>query len=170
MLEVAKRTVIYNDEAFWIFFALFFIILIGISLIISIITIVGQWQVFKKAGKPGWVSIIPFYNRWSLYEIMGLNPLFSLFNIIGSIIVAVGNSINFFGQAIDDVFVVFIGVIICLVSIVFNIIAIVFNIKGSLQLAKYFGKSDAYGIGLVFLPFVFYPMLGFDKKAKYKKK
>lgn len=38
----------------------------------------------------------------------------------------------------------------------------------SLAIAKKFGKTDAYGIGLFLAPFVFYPMLGFGS-AVYNK-
>lgn len=34
------------------------------------LTIVGFWKVFKKAGKPGWASIIPIYNMVVLLEIV----------------------------------------------------------------------------------------------------
>lgn len=33
-----------------------------VSLSIAIISIVALWRIFKKAGKPGWASIIPIYN------------------------------------------------------------------------------------------------------------
>ena len=33
----------------------------------------------------------------------------------------------------------------------------------ALQTAKLFGKKTLYAIGLMFLPFVFYPMLAFGK-------
>jgi hypothetical protein len=32
-----------------------------------------------------------------------------------------------------------------------------------MDLAKKFGKSEGYGIGLALLPFIFFPMLGFGK-------
>jgi hypothetical protein len=38
---------------------------------------------------------------------------------------------------------------------------IVIAIIVTLDLAKVFGKGVGFGLGLVFLPFVFYPMLGF---------
>ena len=39
----------------------------------------------------------------------------------------------------------------------------------SLDLAKSFGQSTAYGIGLAFLPFIFYPMFGFgDAEYQYE--
>ncbi|MDF2432305.1 MAG: hypothetical protein JWP44_1936, partial [Mucilaginibacter sp.] len=31
-------------------------------LIITLITVIGQWKVYSKAGKPGWAAIIPIYN------------------------------------------------------------------------------------------------------------
>ena len=33
-----------------------------IELSIAILTIVANWKVFTKAGRPGWASIIPIYN------------------------------------------------------------------------------------------------------------
>ncbi len=29
---------------------------------IWIVTIVGLWKIFEKAGKPGWGALIPIYN------------------------------------------------------------------------------------------------------------
>ena len=45
--------------------------LILISLLIALVTIIGMWKVFTKAGKPGWASIIPIYNLIVLLEIAG---------------------------------------------------------------------------------------------------
>ena len=47
-------------------------------LIIQIITIVGKWKVFEKAGKPGWAAIIPIYNIIVLLEIVG-KPIWWIF-------------------------------------------------------------------------------------------
>jgi uncharacterized membrane protein YoaK (UPF0700 family) len=38
----------------------------------------------------------------------------------------------------------------------------------SLDIARKFGKDPLYGIGLAFLPFIFYPMLGFGD-AQYNR-
>lgn len=43
-----------------------------ISTIISIIMIVSQWIIFKKAGKKGWEAIIPIYNFIVLIQIAEL--------------------------------------------------------------------------------------------------
>lgn len=44
------------------------LIVVGVLVIISII---GMWKVFVKAGRPGWAAIIPIYNLWVLCEISG---------------------------------------------------------------------------------------------------
>lgn len=45
-----------------------------VSLAICILMIVSMWKIFKKAGKPGWASIIPIYNIVVLFQVAGLNP------------------------------------------------------------------------------------------------
>ncbi len=39
--------------------------------LLAIAAIAGMWKVFSKAGKPGWAAIIPFYNAYTLMEIVG---------------------------------------------------------------------------------------------------
>lgn len=40
-----------------------------LSLLLGAAGIVACWLLFKKAGKPGWASIVPFYNVYTLFEI-----------------------------------------------------------------------------------------------------
>jgi hypothetical protein len=94
-----------------------------------VLLIAGWWTTFAKAGKPGWASIIPFYNLIVLVEVAG-QPiwLFILFlipvaNIVAAVLVAIG-------------------------------------------VAKNFGKGGGFAVGLLFLPFIFYPILGFSN-ARY---
>ena len=131
------------------------ILLIPILLIfitILVFQIIGQWKVFKKAGKNGWEAIIPYYNTWTLIEISGCKWWYFLI-IIGSSLLSF--NVNF---DLNDTNVSFnmlegIGTIInyfILYSVNFNI-------------AKKFNKNHGYAIGLTLLPFIFYPMLGFGK-------
>ncbi len=41
-----------------------------ITLVLSIVTIIGMWKMFEKAGKPGWASIVPVYNIVVMLEII----------------------------------------------------------------------------------------------------
>ena len=40
-------------------------------LAIVILSIVGLWKLFEKAGKPGWAAIVPIYNCIVMLEIVG---------------------------------------------------------------------------------------------------
>lgn len=95
-----------------------------ILLIVSIISLVGLWKIFVKAGKPGWGAIIPIYNMYCLFEMsFGTGWLFLL----------------------------------CFVPCVNAVMMIIMWIK----LAQAFGKGAGYGVGILLVPFIFLPMLGF---------
>lgn len=38
-------------------------------LVFYVVCVIGMWKMFEKAGKPGWASLIPFYNLYCVYEI-----------------------------------------------------------------------------------------------------
>ena len=42
-----------------------------IWLVVMVIVITAMWKVFVKAGRPGWVAIIPFYNTYVLLKMVG---------------------------------------------------------------------------------------------------
>ncbi len=47
------------------------------------------------------------------------------------------------------------------------IVGLIIAILVSIEVAKNFGKGAGFGLGLAFLPFIFYPILGFGS-AKYQ--
>ena len=52
--------------------AAFGIILVAASVVMGIVTLIGMWKVFTKAGEPGWAVLIPVYNFIILLRIAGL--------------------------------------------------------------------------------------------------
>lgn len=50
------------------------IVMVGVFVLLCLtcmaLFIVGQWKVFKKAGYEGWISLIPFYNAYTLSKIV----------------------------------------------------------------------------------------------------
>src|SRR5690606_20804871 len=38
---------------------------------VIVVTIIGLWKMFEKAGKPGWAAIVPIYNGIVMAEIVG---------------------------------------------------------------------------------------------------
>lgn len=49
-------------------------VVIGIFAVIGLaclaLFIIGEWKVFKKAGYEGWISLVPFYNTYTLSKIV----------------------------------------------------------------------------------------------------
>jgi hypothetical protein len=100
------------------------------ALLVGIITIVGMWKIFEKAGKPGWAAIVPIYNMYILTEIAGMDIMWFILTLVPCV-----------------------GVVAAIMIWV--------------NVAKNFGKDTGYAIGLILLPFVFVPMLGFSN-ARYQ--
>ena len=122
--------------ALWAIFGAFLGIMIVIALVVAILQLAGMWKVFTKAGEKGWKCIIPIYNLVILFRISGLSPWI----ICGYLLV----------------FIPFIG----------WLISLGIRIYQCNSLAKAFGKDVGYTIGLLFLPTIFYMILGFGK-AQY---
>jgi ABC-type sulfate transport system permease subunit len=113
----------YDSQSAGVFALIFGVLLIPM-LIVWVISVVGMWKVYEKAGKPGWASIIPIYNVIVMLEIIGKPTIWLLFLLIPC------------------------------VNIYFSITMI--NL-----LSKSYGQSEGFTVGLIFLPFIFYPVLGF---------
>ncbi len=94
--------------------------------VVWLVSVVGLWKIFEKAGKPGWGAFIPIYNMILWLEIVRRPGWW----IILIVIVPFAN-------------------IICAIIVIF-------------ELAKSFGKGVGYGFGLLLLPLIFFPMLGFS--------
>ncbi|MCA1744387.1 MAG: DUF5684 domain-containing protein [Bacteroidales bacterium] len=101
-----------------------------VSVALSLFLLVALWNIFEKAGKPGWTAIIPIYNLLIFLQIIG-KPWWWIFLII-----------------------------IAPLNLIFGIWAI--NL-----LSKSFGKGVWYTVGLIFLPYIFIPVLSFGD-AQYK--
>ena len=109
-----------------------------------ILTVVGEWKVFKKAGKNGWEALIPYYNTWVLCEIADSKWWFFLIIIAGSLLS--GSSIG--------------GLL--------GLAALVATYFVNYNIARKFGKEPVgFAFGLTLLPFIFYPILGMGD-ATYK--
>ena len=105
-----------------------------------------MWKVYKKAGKGGWESIIPFYNTWVLVEIAGLNWWWFLL-FFAPLVLGFIPILNVF-SGLATLFVFF--------NCYYNI-------------AKKFNKGIGYALGLFFYNPIFMAVLTFDKSCIYNK-
>ena len=54
------------------------IFMVVLIVALALISIIAQWKIYEKAGKPGWAVLIPFYNIIVLLEIVG-KPIWWIF-------------------------------------------------------------------------------------------
>lgn len=50
---------------------LLMLVLAAMIVMMLILIAVSNWRLFTKAGRPGWASIVPFYNIFVMVEIVG---------------------------------------------------------------------------------------------------
>lgn len=144
------------------------------AIVLYVLTVIATWKIFKKAGEPGWKCLIPIYNVYIMYKIVGMAGWFwgiLLVGILGYIVMALdgtsyllietqSSSINFDASA-------------HIPTVIALLVMLVVDIWGSLLYAwrtsKAFGHGFGYFLGLLFFQPIFWLILGFDK-SKYHKK
>lgn len=98
---------------------------------------VANWKLFEKAGKPGWASLIPVYNVVVLLDIIGYKWYYIFFFFLG------------------------------IVPLIGWVLSMLFTVSFSFKLAKSFGQTNLFGVGLWLLSPVFSAIIGFSKDINY---
>lgn len=115
------------------------------AIAIVILNFAGQWMVFLKADEPGWKSIIPFYNVYTLYGICWKTKYFWVYLVLSIISKATSDSYSDAGT--------FVGALSSLALLVVQIISMY-------RLSKAFGHGVGFTVGLVLIGPVFLMILG----------
>lgn len=137
------------DNNLYAVLAGFGVLLILFILVIAIVLIVANWQIFSKADKPGWGSLIPIYNLYIMSDIAFGNKNYFIANLILIVVSYIGGALE-------------ISFLSSLASLITFVLYIIYSVK----LSKAFGKGGGFSVGMVLLPFIFLPILGFGS-AKY---
>jgi hypothetical protein len=112
----------------------FFVALLLAALALVVLQLVAMYKVFEKAGKPGWAAIVPIYNTWVLAEVGGKPGWMGL-----------------------------VAAVISFVPLIGPIVSLVLWFMINIGISKSFGRGTGFGVGLVFLPFIFFPILAFSR-------
>ena len=138
---------------------------------ITLFILASTWKVFEKAGHAGWMSIIPILNTIVLLRIcakpswwvvpiasMSIAPLLPLLLVLAAIIAASTES--------SAAMIVLTG-LVGLIGIA-GLLGSILWIFTTISLSRQFGKGNGFALGLLLLPVVFVPVLGFGN-AQYMK-
>ena len=123
----------------------FMAILVIICVALAVLAIIANWKVFKKMGMEGWKSLIPGANTYLVCEKIGVSQKWLVVITFSSAIAA----IPFIGWLAEAAVIIY------------------FAILYSVSLAKAFGKSTGFAIGLILVYPIFLLILAFSKDTKY---
>lgn len=162
---------ITTDEAFASGLVIGFTSMLVITILLLII--ISTWKILEKAGEKGWKALIPIYNVYLLYKIVGMKKWFwitLLTSLIGGIICS-ANGFNPSSMTTEQIEAYNLGAhpIVIITLVAMAIIGLVANILYASRTAKAFGKSVLFAVGLFFLPNLFWLILGLGS-SKYNKK
>lgn len=120
-----------------------------IAIALGVIEIIGIWKMYKKAGIPGWHSVIPVLNIYDWLKMAGFNTLWSLIGSVGTIFslilivtASIQNNDNATAMAV-------------ILMVIIGIIGMILQIMGCFKMAKRFGQ----GVGIGFLFLLFAPIM-----------
>ena len=137
--------------------------------ILAILLIAAGWKILNKAGDKGWKILIPIYGSYCLYKVADSEGIF-----LGTIAVSVATSVitsiitssqrNTYAYSFSRPNQT--GVMI--VTVIGAIIMLILQIKYVSRMAKAFGKSTGFAVGLFFLNAIFMMILGFGSAQHYR--
>lgn len=137
----------YLDDLFESILKIASLILFVALLVVAFFVIV-RWRIYKKAGEPGWATLVPGLSNWVMYKITwGKGSVFIAQLLITGVLTLLGN-------------------IAWIFSIGSVIASLIFSIATNVKLAKAFRKGGGFAFGLIVLPFIFLPILAFGS-AEY---
>ena len=137
--------------------------------VFSILQIIAWWKIFEKAGEKGWKALIPIYDIYIYYKIVGMKGWF--WGLLGLSVIA-GIVAGATGLNLDDFSkntLTGANLVGFIVYVVTAIIGFIIQIVQSVRISKAFGHGVGFTLGLIFFGPLFQLILGFGS-SKYDKK
>ena len=121
------------------------------SLVYYVLQVIGDWMLFKKAGKKGWHSIIPILNIYDEYDICWKGSR-GIFFMILNVVLEVGLAVQ------EPPFLI--------AALIAAVGALLLEAKQSFKLARSFGHGFGFGLFLLIFDRLGRIILGLGK-SKY---
>ena len=124
-------------------------------IIFCLLVIIGWYKIFEKANEKGWKALIPIYNIYLLYKIFWKTKYFKLLLIISFI--CIFPTYFIYSQELFELL-----IFIATLNLLYHQIIL------SIRISRSFEKNIFWSLGIIFLPYLFIIILGFNK-SKYIK-
>lgn len=136
-----------------------------INLILLVLLIAGMAKVFQKAGEDWWAAIIPIYNFYLLVKVARMSVWWFWASFVPLVAVSLWGLSAFISSASGGGLSVsrLLGNIMPIVVGLGVIAVLVAAFLVPTKISRLFGHGIGMSLGLIFLPFIFYPILGFGK-------
>lgn len=135
--------------------------------------VIADWKIFVKAGEKGWKALIPIYNFYIMLKIVKMKTWFwylITINVLAAIMFMIDGTNPYVMSNEEFAKLSFTNHPTTLVALVFtSIVELICSIIFAYRMAKVFGKSSLFAVGLFFLPNIFWLILAFGG-AKYDRK
>ena len=118
-----------------------------------LLMVLASWKILKKAGRPGWRALIPFWNVYELFAV-SWKGFYGLLMIVC------------FFVGLQCVWLEYTALLI--LGWILLAAAAVLKLIGLYKLSRAFGHGVGFTFGLVFLNVIFMMILGFGKSV-YRK-
>ena len=139
------------------------------SIVWGLMLLIASWKIFEKAGEKGWKILIPIYNMYIMYKIVGMKAWFWITLAVSVVVSIVISAMGFNTSTIDANSFSGNTLVPALLYIAELIFMFVVAVVMYARLSKVFGHGVGFTLGLIFFSGIFMLVLGFGK-SKYDKK
>lgn len=133
-------------ESLLVVIGAYVLIILAVALAFGIMQLVGTWKMFKKAGVPGWYSIIPFYSTYTMCRLYWNTNVF--WGMMGCMVLYAAC--------------IYIGENAMMFLFIPAVALLVLEIMLYWYMGKAYGKSGGFFAGLLLLTPIFMLILGLD--------
>jgi len=126
-----------------------------IFVVTNLLIIIGFYKIFEKAKVKGWKVLIPFYNIFNLYKIFWKVKYFYILLTIS--LICIIPTYLFYSQELFE-----------LLMFILTIAILYHQIILSIRISRSFKKNIYWSLGIIYFPYIFLMILGFNK-SKYIK-
>lgn len=138
-------------------YILIVIAVMAIGFLLWLFIKICQWIVFQKAGQAGWKSLIPIYDTFVLLRIIQ-RPQWWGYLIVGMSILQVIITMLTNDNTNETS-------TLTLLSNVVTVVVFIYSVRITNGLSRSFGHGLGFTLGLLFFPYIFYPILAFGSST-----